>query len=220
MAMRRRPADNVYGPTLFCRAGERQRAMADQAPVDHYEVLQISANAELETIHRVYRLLAQRFHPDNQDTGDADRFHAIREAYAVLSDPEKRGKYDAALKQNRDGPWRPAAGGAWAENDFEFEQSARLTALEVLYTRRRIEPRDPGLYDLELEQLLGVPREHLEFTAWYLIEKGFIRRGADSSRLTITAEGVEYLEEHLHRNVRRRLRGVTKQEADPPRSAV
>jgi curved DNA-binding protein CbpA len=186
--------------------------MTADSYVDHYEVLQISTNAEMETVHRVYRLLAQRFHPDNQTSGDADRFHAIREAYGVLSDPEKRAKYDATLRQHRDGLWQPVGGGAWAENDFEFEQSARLTALEVLYTRRRIEPRDPGLYDLELEQLLGVPREHLEFTAWYLIEKGFIRRGSDSSRLTITAEGVEYLEEHLHRNVRRRLRGMTKQE--------
>ena len=37
---------------------------------DYYELLQISPNAEPETIHRVYRLLAQRFHPDNGQTGD------------------------------------------------------------------------------------------------------------------------------------------------------
>jgi curved DNA-binding protein CbpA len=187
--------------------------MSDENQVDYYEILQISPGAELETIHRVYRLLAQRFHPDNQDTGDADRFHAVREAYAVLSDSERRAQYDASLKRLRGGPWRPSAEDSWTSNDFEFEQAARLTALEVLYTRRRIEPRDPGLYDIELEQLLGVPREHLEFTAWYLIEKGLVRRGADSSRLTITAEGVEYLEQHLHRNGRRRLRGAMKIES-------
>ena len=49
--------------------------------VDHYETMQISANAEPETIHRVYRLLAQRYHPDNKDTGNATRFRALNEAY-------------------------------------------------------------------------------------------------------------------------------------------
>ena len=34
---------------------------------DYYEALQISSNAEPETIHRVYRMLAQRFHPDNKE---------------------------------------------------------------------------------------------------------------------------------------------------------
>ena len=64
--------------------------------MDHYETLQINANAEPETVHRVYRLLAQRYHPDNKDTGDATRFRALTEAYEVLSDPEQRAKYDVA----------------------------------------------------------------------------------------------------------------------------
>jgi DnaJ-class molecular chaperone len=78
----------------------------DEATVDHYEALQISANAELDTIHRVYRLLAQRFHPDNSETGDASRFRSISEAYRVLSEPESRAQYDvlhAARQQRR---WR------------------------------------------------------------------------------------------------------------------
>jgi len=41
---------------------------------DFYERLQISASAEPETIHRVYRMLAQRFHPDNLESGDESRF--------------------------------------------------------------------------------------------------------------------------------------------------
>ena len=40
-------------------------------PLDHYELLQVSPTAEIDTIHRVYRLLAQRFHPDNRETGNA-----------------------------------------------------------------------------------------------------------------------------------------------------
>jgi curved DNA-binding protein CbpA len=54
--------------------------MNDDRTVDYYDVLQVSSNAEPETIHRVYRLLAQRFHPDNHETGDDARFRAIQEA--------------------------------------------------------------------------------------------------------------------------------------------
>ena len=42
----------------------------NQAFVDYYEVLQISQNAELETIKRVFKMLAVRLHPDNPATGD------------------------------------------------------------------------------------------------------------------------------------------------------
>ena len=66
--------------------------MTDEIP-DYYELLQVSASAELETIHRVYRLLAQRYHPDNQETGNPPRFREISEAYRVLSDPEERARF-------------------------------------------------------------------------------------------------------------------------------
>src|SRR6185437_4287022 len=58
--------------------------------VDHYETLQISPNADAETIRRVYRLQAQRFHPDNLETGNAEMFRRISEAYEILIDPERR----------------------------------------------------------------------------------------------------------------------------------
>jgi curved DNA-binding protein CbpA len=177
--------------------------MADDYSVDHYEVLQISPNAEMETIQRVYRLLAARYHPDNQETGDASRFTAVHDAYTVLSDPERRARYDVAYEQQRQSRWRLVSSGARAENDFEIEHLVRLTLLEVLYTRRRLEPGNPGLSALELEQMMGRPREHLEFTIWFLVQKTFVRRGDDSS-LTITAAGAEYLEENYEQNLQRK----------------
>ena len=42
--------------------------------IDYYEVLQISPKADNETIHRVFRMQAARFHPDNKQTGNAERF--------------------------------------------------------------------------------------------------------------------------------------------------
>ncbi len=161
--------------------------------VNHYETLQISPNAEPETIHRVYRLLAQRFHPDNQETGSAERFRLVCEAYAVLSVPERRAQYDVAHQQQRNERWRLVSDGARPDNDFEFERTIRMTVLEVLYTQRRLEPSNPGLVPMDLEEMIGTPREHLEYTIWFLIQKKLISR-SDNAKMTITADGVEYLE--------------------------
>jgi curved DNA-binding protein CbpA len=177
--------------------------MPDDRAVDYYDVLQLSVNAEPETIHRVYRLLAQRFHPDNRETGSEGRFRAIHEAYSVLSDPEKRARYDITYHQQRQDRWRLVTTGARAEDEFEQEQVTRLTVLEALYTRRRVDPGNPGLFSLDLENLVGRPREHLEFTLWYLVQKKLVQRG-DSSQLLITADGVEYLEQNYRSSQQRR----------------
>jgi curved DNA-binding protein CbpA len=177
--------------------------MATDQAVDYYETLQISPNAEPETIHRVYRLLAQRLHPDNAETGNDAQFRALSEAYQVLSDPERRAKYDITHARQRQQRWRLVTNGATAENDFEAEQHLRLTILEVLYTRRRTEPERPALSPLDLESLIGRPREHLEFTLWFLIQKKHLTR-SDNSMLVITAEGVEYLESNYRETVQRR----------------
>ena len=63
--------------------------MVEKRPfVDHYEVLQVSQAADGETIERVYRLLAKRYHPDNSGSGDVDQFTAVQRSYDVLSHPE------------------------------------------------------------------------------------------------------------------------------------
>ena len=160
---------------------------------DYYEQLQISANAEPETIHRVYRLLAPRFHPDNMETGDESRFRAITEAYQTLSDPEKRAQYDVLHERRRQQRWRLVSQSVRAENDFDAEKIVRLTILEVLYARRRTEPYEPGISQMDLEEISGRAREHLEFTIWYLLQKKLINR-ADNMTVTITADGVEYIE--------------------------
>ena len=54
---------------------------SDSSFVDYYEILQISPNAQPETIQRVYRLLAQLYHPDNKDTGDQALFEQILQAF-------------------------------------------------------------------------------------------------------------------------------------------
>jgi DnaJ-class molecular chaperone len=110
--------------------------VSDGGKLDYYEVLQVSVNAEADTIHRIYRLLAQRYHPDNGETGNADKFHQVHEAFTVLSNPESRARYDVSYHQQRQDRWRLVSTGANSENDFEMEQIGRLTILEALYTRR------------------------------------------------------------------------------------
>jgi hypothetical protein len=62
------------------------------------------------------------------------------------------------------------------------------------------------MFPVELEEMTGQPQEHLEFTMWFLIQKGLLSR-SDNSRIVITAQGVEYLEEHYQANATsRRLR--------------
>jgi len=186
--------------------------------LDYYEILQISSNAEPDTIHRVYRLLAQRFHPDNKDTGNEARFRLIHQAYLTLSDPELRARYDLMYHELRRTRWRAVAAEARPENDFEVEQVTRLTVLEVLYAQRRAEMNNPGIFVLDLEELTGRAREHLEFTIWYLAQKSYVKRG-DNSRVEITAEGVDYLEtNYLEGMHQRRLRAPRSEPQEPWRA--
>lgn len=167
--------------------------MDQESKVDYYEVLQVSPSAEPETVHRVYRLLAQRFHPDNQETGNDRRFNEITEAYHILSDPERRARYDQVHEQVQRDRWRLVDRGQDVDNDFVAEQRLRTVILEILYTKRRLEPNSPGILPIELERMTGQAREHLEFTAWYLVQKKLAQRG-DNTALVITADGVEHLE--------------------------
>jgi molecular chaperone DnaJ len=62
---------------------------------DYYEVLEVSRNASPEELRRAYRRLAKRHHPDvSKDDGSEERFKEINEAYAVLSDEQRRAAYD------------------------------------------------------------------------------------------------------------------------------
>ena len=170
--------------------------MAENPSLDYYEILQISPNADLDTIHRVYRLLAQRFHPDNQATGDSERFRELTEAYQVIGDPERRAQYDVHRPERQQERSRLISEALRAQNDVESEQLLRLTLLELLYARRRTDPRTPGVYYGDLESLLGRPREHLEFALWYLAQRRVHRSFSDGSQIAITAEGVDHLEEN------------------------
>ena len=88
--------------------------MADKR--DYYEVLGVSKTASADEIKRAYRSLAKKYHPD-MNPGDAEaeaKFKEVNEAYAVLSDEEKKAKYD----QYGHAAFDPAAGGGYGGGGF------------------------------------------------------------------------------------------------------
>ena len=93
--------------------------MAEQKR-DYYEVLGIDKNADDAAIKKAYRVLAKKYHPD-MNPGDAEaekKFKEASEAYAILSDPEKRRQYDQYGHAAFDG-----AGGAGGFGGFDFNSA-------------------------------------------------------------------------------------------------
>ncbi len=156
---------------------------------DYYELLEISPNANSETIERIFRYFAMLYHPDNQETGDVARFSGIVEAHNTLRDPVKRAQYDIEHRR-RATARRERAEEAGNAEGFERDAVIQDRLLSLLYVKRRNDGSNPGIGDYELEQLSGCPREHLEFHLWYMKAKGWIGR-LDNGTLAITADGVD-----------------------------
>ena len=86
--------------------------MAEQKR-DYYEVLGVDKNADDAALKKAYRVLAKKYHPDtNPGNAEAEaKFKEASEAYAILSDPEKRRQYDQFGHAAFDGPGGGGAGG-------------------------------------------------------------------------------------------------------------
>lgn len=160
---------------------------------DYYEILQVSRGADTETIHRVFHLLAQRYHPDNRDTGSDEKFRLLVEAHAVLGDPARRAAHDVNLSETDRGRLRIFESIESSEG-VEAETRKRQGILRLLYTRRLTNPREPSLRLRDFVEILGCPGEHLEFAFWYLKENKFVQR-ADNHAFEITFQGVDAFEQ-------------------------
>jgi curved DNA-binding protein len=165
--------------------------MADTPLPDYYDVLQVSPRADSETIERVFRHLAHRYHPDNRDSGNSDRFSELVNAHTVLSDPEQRAKYDVSYEGIRQERWRIFNQDS-TTSEIVSDTRIRLALLSLLYVSRRDNAREPGMGIVELERLLACGTSVLEFHLWYMKENGWVER-LDTGLLAISAAGVDKL---------------------------
>lgn len=167
--------------------------MTDSDFVDYYELLQLSPNANTDTIERIFRHLAKKLHPDNNKRSeDPDQFRLIVEAYRILSNPETRAGYDVKYQDYWNRKWKltsEAANGTSFDNDHETRESL----LSLLYIQRRRDMKNPGLSDYDMANLLGKPFEMVEFHVWYLKAKNWVER-LDTGYLAISALGVDQVE--------------------------
>jgi hypothetical protein len=159
---------------------------------DYYEVLQVNRRADMDTIHRVFHMLAQRYHPDNRDTGNPDRFRQVAEAHAVLSDASRRAAYDVRLAEE-DKSRIKIFDSLESTQGVQAEVRKRQGILRILYTKRITDPHSPAMKGRDFVEMLGCPAEHLEFSLWFLRDMKLITRG-DNNSFEITGHGVTAFE--------------------------
>lgn len=183
--------------------------------IDYYELLQLSPNADSDTIERVFRHLAKKFHPDNKESGDIDRFHLVVEAHRTLSNPENRAAYDVKYQDYWNSRWNVASE-ASKRTGFGDDSENRESILSMLYVQRRRDMKKPGLGDYDVARLLNIPLELLDFHVWYLKAKGWVER-LDTGYLAITALGVDQVEQgrlRLRKDQMLEAGGITEQGSD------
>jgi len=162
---------------------------------DHYAVLEVEPDSDLDAIHRAYTALAEKYHPRNWDTGDPQKYEAVTLAFEVLSDPEARRAFDS-LRAGPEKDSRPRFSGGPFFSSLEGEMLRRQAVLCVLYDRRRQKPMTPSLSIRQLTDLLNLSEDEITFTVWYLKQCGLICSD-DKSALQITVPGIDFLEARM-----------------------
>ena len=183
-------------------------ATAQAKELSLYELLQVDRNAHSTIIRYAYRYLAAMFHPDNSETGDAEKFRIITDAWKTLSDDTRRQAYDMTLAvQDASKPQAKQAGAASSfgrDSMPKFERTSltwnevelRVAVLQVLLAQRRKKPASGGCSGKMLMDVLQIDDvSEVEFALWYLREKSMIETGERA--FLITAVGLDYLTEQL-----------------------
>lgn len=166
-----------------------------------YKLLQVDVDAHPTVIRYAYRFLAAQYHPDNAESGDAEKFRLVSEAYRTLSDRGRRQAYDMTLGVQSQAATQ--APGQAAKPDIPkmslsfSEVELRLAVLQVLLEARRKRPQTGGASAKMLMDCLNCNMQDIEWTLWYLREKGHITR--TEAAFMISVAGVDYLVDQLSR---------------------
>jgi len=183
--------------------------------ISYYELLQVDREAHPTIIRYAYRFLAAMYHPDNGDSGDAEKFRIITEAWRTLSDEGKRAAYDMSLgtkevktvggaggaggggpsgapsQFGKDSmPKIPKAGISW--NEIEL----RLAILQILLVAKKKRPQTGGATAKMMMDILSIENVvEMEFALWYLRETNLIEMG--DRMFMIAWRGVDYIVDQL-----------------------
>ena len=133
---------------------------------DYYEVLGVPRDATADDLKKAFRKLARKYHPDVSKEKDAEaRMKDVNEAYAVLSDPEKRAAYDQLGKDYQPGQdFRPSpdwdAGFEFSGHGYAPDEAAGFSDFfEQIFGRAGMGGRfDCGFRNLDGRQYGPVPR--------------------------------------------------------------
>ncbi len=168
-------------------------------PENYYAVLGVPLDADNDTIKRVYRQLARRYHPDLAGPGGAVQMKRINRAYDVLSDAEKRLTYDTLIGGSidlRNGAVlrpRPVARKLSAEEEAEFAGLSIFSTRGPLHTGLRLQS---GLGVISALRSVETP-QGLAVAAGSLDGKGLIWRVETADEPTAFAMGSEHTIESL-----------------------
>lgn len=159
---------------------------------DHYAILGVDPKANSDAIQSAYAKLAQKYHKDNPETGNQEKFDSVNLAYEVLCDATLRAEFDKikGIDQNED---KPQFGGAPFFDGLERQGGLRLALLSVLYERRQKRPYRPSLSMRHLDSMFNVSNDELNFALWYLKQRGMVQSD-DKSNLQIAVDGMDFLE--------------------------
>jgi hypothetical protein len=189
--------------------------------VDYYEFLMVSPTADRAMIEWAVRLMLTRYGKKSGEHTDGAKYELVKEAYRTLADPKRRELYDT-LRRDQLGapepelPDEPAGAAASAlvptrmkdktvtldsirvENsvtraDVELQIKLRQGVMSSLYDIVITRPRNPELGRAEIARAAGVRIDEVEFTIWFLREKGLLKT-TNQGLYAITAKGVEWVE--------------------------
>jgi hypothetical protein len=204
------------GPGYGGGSGSKPQPGPSSSSENYYEMLQVDFNAHATIIRYAYRFLAGIYHPDNAETGNAEMFRQITEAFKTLSDSGKRAAYDlkigpmlaakaagasAATPGAKPDPGlpKPKTGNPLPTLDRTSvsynEVELRLACLQLMLQARKRRVQTGGCSAKQLMDVLGTEMAEMEFALWYLREAGFIERS--EAQFMITVKGVDYLVDSL-----------------------